>query len=27
MLDFIKQDWLVNIPLYLIFCFDELIDS
>ena len=27
LLDFIEQDWLVNIPLYLIFCFDELINK
>ena len=26
LLDFIEQDWLINIPLYLIFCFDEIFD-
>lgn len=27
LLDLIEQDWLINIPLYLIFCFDELINK
>lgn len=24
LLDYIEQEWLINIPLYLIFCFDEI---